>query len=285
MAAVVVVHGIAKQFLGPQTLQGSIAPAVVDGVRLAEGPSLAVDDVEVAFYGHLFRKPGTKGTSQSPPADPFEAELLRAMWAQAAKNEPDRIPPPPDPSGTTKAAVPRFAQRALLALSRSRFTARSPDRFMMGVLAQVRRYLTEPDLREDVQRWVAETVTSDTRVVVGHSLGSVVAYEALCAHPEWPVSAFVTIGSPLGIPNLVFDRLRPRPEKNSGAWPAGVKSWTNLCDAYDVVALVKELAPLFGNGPHRIDDVPVHNGWEAHAIEHHLTAKETGAAIAAGLTT
>ena len=48
-------------------------------------------------------------------------------------------------------------------------------------------------------------------MLVGHSLGSVVAYEALCANPEWPVRMLVTLGSPLGIPNLIFDRLEPAP--------------------------------------------------------------------------
>jgi pimeloyl-ACP methyl ester carboxylesterase len=33
-------------------------------------------------------------------------------------------------------------------------------------------------------------VRADTAVLIGHSLGSVVAYEALCAHPEWSVRAF-----------------------------------------------------------------------------------------------
>lgn len=37
----------------------------------------------------------------------------------------------------------------------------------------------EPELRDAVRARAAELITSDTRVVVGHSLGSVVAYEVL----------------------------------------------------------------------------------------------------------
>jgi hypothetical protein len=283
MAAVVLVHGIGKQYLGPQTLHGTVASAVVDGVRLAEGSPLAPEDVDVAFYGDLFRKPGVKGIA-GLPTDPYEVELLLAMWAEAARAEPDRVSPPPDPDERAKTQVPRTVQRAMYELSRSRFAARAIDRFLIGVLAQVRRYLTEPETHRQVQDQVAAAITEDTRVLVGHSLGSVVAYEALCAHPEWPVTTLVTTGSPLGIPRLVFDRLRPTPQNGRGHWPRGVERWTNLCDRYDFVALVKELAPLFGNGAQKVDDVPVHNGWKAHAIEHHLTARETGAAIAAGLT-
>jgi hypothetical protein len=113
----------------------------------------------------------------------------------------------------------------------------------------------------------------------------VVAYEALCAHPEWPVRALVTLGSPLGIRNLIFDRLVPAPAARvsggvQGAWPGGVRSWVNVADAGDVVALLKDLRPLFGE---RVACYLVHNGSHAHDVRPYLTAAETGAAIAAGL--
>jgi len=62
------------------------------------------------------------------------------------------------------------------------------------------------------QHCVEKVITDQTRVLVGHSLGTVVAYEALCAHPEWPVRTFVSLGSPLGISILIFELLRPAPE-------------------------------------------------------------------------
>ncbi|MFD8724427.1 hypothetical protein ACFV2H_42345 [Streptomyces sp. NPDC059629] len=287
MAAIVVVHGIGKQYTGPRSLHGGIAPALLDGVQLAGGPQLAPEDVEIAFYGHRFRPPGAPVTKGEPAltardvTQPLERDLLLAWWSEAARLEPDTVPPPD--AGTSKAAVPVSVQRALYALSRSRFMGRAGDRFLLGVLRQVSRYLGEPELRAHVQAEVAAAVAADTRVLVGHSLGSVVAYEALCAHPEWPVSALVTIGSPLGIPNLVFDRLRPPPREGRGAWPGSVADWTNLCDRYDVVALRKQLAPLFADGGRTVNDVAVDNGWQAHAVEHHLTAVETGTAIADGL--
>ena len=98
------------------------------------------------------------------------------------------------------------------------------------------------------------SIGDDTRVMVGHSLGSVVAYEALCAHPQWPVRALVTLGSPLGIRNLIFDRLVPAPRlrptagRVRGRGRGRVRSWVNVADEGDVVALVKDLRPLFGRG-------------------------------------
>ena len=181
--------------------------------------------------------------------------------------------------------MPGSVQAALRALSGSAFFAGLAERAMLFDLQQVRRYMTDPVMRRAVQDRVAAAVDEDTRVVVGHSLGSVVAYEALCAHPEWPVRALVTLGSPLGIRNLIFDRLVPAPAagesgKPAGAWPGGVQAWMNVADAGDVVALVKDLRPLFGA---EVACYLVDNGSHAHDVRPYLTAAETGAAIAAGL--
>ncbi|MEV4436277.1 hypothetical protein [Streptomyces sp. NPDC049555] len=288
MAAIVVVHGIGKQYSGAHSLHTSVSTALLDGLSRAGVTHVAPESVRVAFYGHLFRPPGSAPTKGEPSytyrdvTDPFEVELLLAWWAEAHRIEPDLVPPPAA-TGTSKAAVPQSVQRGLHALSNSRGFARVADRFLIGVLKQVRAYLTSPDVREHVQKEIAAAVTADTRVLVGHSLGSVIAYEALCAHPEWPVHSFVTLGSPLGIPKLVFDRLSPAPRSGRGMWPAGVGTWTNLCDRHDVVALAKRLAPLFGDADFVIRDLMIDNGRQAHAIEPHLTAVETGTAIAEAL--
>lgn len=117
-------------------------------------------------------------------------------------------------------------------------------------------------------------------MVIGHSLGSVVAYETLHAHVQRTGLTLVTLGSPLGIPNLVFDRLIPPPTAGSAQWPPAVADWTNIADRGDVVALVKELATRFGE---RVRDLSIDNGPKAHDPRPYLTARETGAAIARGL--
>jgi pimeloyl-ACP methyl ester carboxylesterase len=181
-----------------------------------------------------------------------------------------------------------WASRALAALSRSRFLAGVGDRLLIGNLKQVRRYFTDETLRSDIGEAVASSITHDTRVVVGHSLGSVVAYEVLCAAPDLnldlPARSFVTLGSPLGLPNLVFDRLQPEPRPRGaeirGHWPESVGTWTNIADAGDVVAAVEDLRPLFGAAMHQ---VRVHNSSHAHDMRPYLTEAMTGAAIVVGL--
>ncbi len=107
------------------------------------------------------------------------------------------------------------------------------------------------------------------------------AYEALCAMSGHPVRALVTLGSPLGIRNLVFDRLDPAPLGGQGRWPGSEGLvWTNVADSGDVVALEKDLRGRFGD---RVRIALVHNGAHAHDATSYLTDKLTGVAIAGGM--
>jgi hypothetical protein len=282
MARIVAVHGIGQQLKGPHTLKDAWLPAMRDGLALA-GAAVPAEDLACAFYGDLFRRPGTKGVGEpsyraGDVEEGFERELLAAWWREAAATEPQVRGP--DAKTKTMLRTPDSVQRALNALSRSRFFADLAERALIGFIKQVHRYFAEPQIRAQVGERVAREIGPDTCVVVGHSLGSVVAYEALCARPDWAVRVLVTLGSPLGVRNLVFDRLQPAPVGGAGAWPGGIASWTNIADDGDVVALVKQLQPRFGQ---RVEDLRVHNGAKAHDISPYLTARETGRAIAAAL--
>ncbi|MEX1287053.1 MAG: alpha/beta hydrolase, partial [Acidimicrobiia bacterium] len=122
-------------------------------------------------------------------------------------------------------------------------------------------------------------VGPDTRVVVAHSMGTVVAYEALVAHPDWAVDTLVTLGSPLA-GEFVRSRLQPPVgDPGSGAWP-GVRRWVNVTAIGDTVVREADFARWFP----RIEVAAVDNGADAHRAEPYLNAAVTGAAIAAGLT-
>jgi hypothetical protein len=279
---------VGQQLKGEDVLAGEWVPALRDGMRRA-GASEAVlpgtGDVGFAFYGDVFRPPGRPlvvgdAWLTGEDLDDFERDLLVAWWAEAAKADRGVIAP----SAGSLAGVPGGVQRALRALSGSVFFAGVAERALLHDLRQVRLYPADQGVREAVQERVAAVVDGGTRVLVAHSLGAVVAYEALCAHPEWLLQALVTLGAPLGIRNLIFDRLRPPPELSDGVlagqWPGGAGAWVNVADAGDVVALVKDLRPLFGP---RVECFMVSNGARAHAVSPYLTVRETGAAITAGL--
>ncbi|MER5354442.1 hypothetical protein ABT093_29440 [Kitasatospora sp. NPDC002551] len=279
-----------QQVQGEDRLRSVWWPALSDGLRRAGAPEglLAEPDVAIGFYGDLFRPPGQLLAAGDPPYTArdvdggFEQELLAAWWREAAQRDPEVAPPDAD---DTLVATPRSVQAALRALSGSRFFADVALRLVVADLKQVRAYLTDEPTRERVRARVMARIGPDTRVVVAHSLGSVVAYEALCALPGHGVRALVTIGSPLGIRNLVFDRLRPDPVwtcgKPLGEWPGGdALTWTNLAGTGDVVALVKDLRPVFGT---RVRSALLSNGTHAHDATSYLTDELCGRAIAEGL--
>jgi pimeloyl-ACP methyl ester carboxylesterase len=157
--------------------------------------------------------------------------------------------------------------------------ARVSARAILFSLRQVRLYFSDESLRTRIKERLIQTIQPDTRVVVAHSLGTVVAYEALWSHPDAPVAALVTLGSPLGVPSIVLERLRP-PAGHVGrgtlGWPKALRSWTNIADEGDVVALIKRLHTAFGE---RIDDVTVNNGARAHSAEAYLSTAATGRAV------
>lgn len=284
MARIVVVHGIGQQTEGGLTLHDRLFSALKEGVVRAGG-AVQPHDVIFASYGHFFR-PEAEVLSPDPYFDEedieegFESELLMALWQRAAAVDAQVVPPDEE----VLARTPVWASRGLAALSRSRFLAGVSDSLLIGNLKQVHRYFTAHDLRSAIREAVAAVMANDTRVVVGHSLGSVVAYEVLYASPERAIQAFVTLGSPLGLPNLVFDRLQPAPRPRGdgvrGRWPEAVRDWTNIADRGDVVAMVEDLRPLFGE---KMCQIRVHNGSHAHDMRPYLTEKMTGAAIVAGL--
>jgi hypothetical protein len=280
MAKVVGVHGVGQQFKGENTLRAEWLPALKDGLARAGHQLTSDEDFVCAFYGYLFRPAGKP--AMDPPfdaqdvGDEWEQALLELWWREAARVDPAVR----GPDARTKVSVPSAVQRALDALSQSRYFAGLAERALIYDLKQVRRYLHEPEIRREARASVQRAILPDTRVIVAHSLGSVVAYEALCAHPEWPVSIFVTVGSPLGIRNLIFEELDPAPQNGTGIWPSGIKQWVNIADSGDVVALIKELGPRFGP---LVADQPVVNGAAAHDATRYLTTRELGDAVSAGL--
>jgi pimeloyl-ACP methyl ester carboxylesterase len=241
----------------------------------------------VVGYGALARSPGMNAVR--PPVEPeemtpVECELLYEWWRDAARlsaqsegGEQEESQLVQGPEVTGRARMPGFAQTALRQLANSKFfEALGGHKAVRSLVRELNMFLSDATNRREIFARVAQQVSEDTRILIAHSLGSVVAYEALCAMPELQrIQTLVTMGSPLGVPRLVFDALTPAPIDGKGAWPGQVHRWINISDDGDVVALQKALGPLFGN----VEDITVHNGWRSHDALHYLSAKETGIAI------
>ncbi len=290
---VVGIHGILHDYLTAPQIENEWLLALQGGLDVAGKLKIERNDFTSVAYGDLFRRSGTRA-AYIPPLnsedikEEWEQELLLKWWREAAElsaanrsgeNELGEDSGIQDPDFQGRGRTPAVVQRALKQLSKSRyFKAWGSEKALIFGLKQVRHYLYDKELKHKILQRVTDKVSLDTKVIIGHSLGSVVAYEALCANLQWNVHTLVTLGSPLGIQNLIFNALTPTPENGRGVWP-NVTQWFNIADKGDIVALEKELAPHFGS----VTDQLVYNGWQSHDVRRYLTAKETGFAVATGL--
>jgi hypothetical protein len=149
--------------------------------------------------------------------------------------------------GNTKREVVKTLARCSWLAHMAMFLA---ERYVKTALAQVTRYLTEPAIRKQAQKAVLALVDPETRVIIGHSLGSVVVYE--CAHAlKHHLPLLVTLGSPLGLPTIVTERLSP-----PAAFPPMATIWLNVANLEDPVAAEPDLGPRFAQ------DVPASSRFE-----------------------
>ncbi|KGN36353.1 hypothetical protein [Knoellia subterranea] len=145
----------------------------------------------------------------------------------------------------------------------------------------VYRYLRNPGIQTIIEGGVRKAFDSAGEfVVVGHSLGSVVAYDVLrrrAAAEGWSAPHFVTVGSPLAVGTIV-EALAPI------GTPDGVRTWFNAYDPQDVVSLHPLDEAHFPVTP-AIENVTVHNGTpNRHGIVGYLSDPTVASRIHAALT-
>jgi hypothetical protein len=308
MATIVLVHGIAQEQRSADVLEAEWLPALAGGVRNAGFPAVADRlwrdragpggvEVRMAFYGYLFRRPDTQGES---PGDltPEQAEIaedLALEWlgraAGRATSERDRriaaaeLASLRPISGAEPMGVGAVARSVVSAAARLPWFARVgmafAERFVVRALVQVTRYLTEDAIRVAAQRSVLDLIGPETRAVVAHSLGSVVAYETVHALGR-PLPMLVTLGSPLGLDAIVLSRLRP-----PASFPSQVAHWVNVADRDDVVAAAPDLSTLFSvdkpNGALLEGGWVVDNGADPHNACSYLASTVVGRAVSSTL--
>jgi len=114
-------------------------------------------------------------------------------------------------------------------------------------------YLEYRYIRQFVDKIAEDGIpTSESCVVVSHSLGTMVAYNVLARRVAAKgggltnVSAWITLGSPLGI-KAVYDRLPS--DGGPRRAPFGIPEWYNARDPVDVVALHPIPESLFAHPP------------------------------------
>ncbi|MCX4650264.1 MULTISPECIES: hypothetical protein [unclassified Streptomyces] len=154
------------------------------------------------------------------------------------------------------------------------------ERALCALILEVHAYTSRPQTRAAARDRVAAAIAGcGSRVVVSHSLGTVVAYETLHAYPDLEVELLVTLGSPLGLPSL-SRTLEPALRHGKGAKPHRVGRWVNIADVGDLVALPSELGGMFPVDLHQSDDIGL---LDSHTLDAYLSSGMAAAAVAAYL--
>jgi len=273
---IVAVHGIANRLRGLAPDEAAVELSKRWRSKLQQGfASAGLDDhplptVHAAYYAH--HTSGPERQSNDPDLDSLEGPERAVVTAWALFSG--------SPALHEQQGLATAPLRQLLSwVARRRgVPLRTITRFAARLAGEVHRYLHVPEVRDAARSVVAEAIQrTRPQVVLAHSLGSVVAYEALHAHPELEVECFVTLGSPLGLPGGVFEHLVPAPVADRGARPAGVGYWANLADAGDLVAIPPRLGDRFPVDQHA--DTPM-GLVDFHTFGTYLSSPLTAAAIA-----
>jgi hypothetical protein len=242
MTQITLIHGAFNELWGPHELKARWTPAVQDGLW-HQGRTLDPDDVDVCFYGDLFRLDlATLDVEQWESSRAGAEDMLSAMGGDSGLAFLEQA--------AGKAAYDRTVD-------------------MVTIMAG------DPTLAATVRQRLLYRIGPHTRVVVAHSLGTVIAYNALRAHPEVQLDTLVTLGSPLG-----SDLVPSEEGVDPSAWPGGVDRWVNIVAPTDKVAYPSRVAERFGD---RVEEHVVDNGHRGHDPEPYLNSRATGAALARAL--
>ena len=310
MAEIVLVHGIGQEQRNADVLEAKWLPSLAGGVRLSGFPELADAlwrynqpgelETRMAFYGDLFVEHGRQDSEGSGWEDLNEpqglatAETLAEEWldrtAARASRAHDRstaevelsilrgqLDQQQGPRDQVRkwvdgaARIPWFARAGMDAA-----------KLVHRALGQVTSYLTDEQLRTQVQARVRKHLDDRTRVMIGHSLGAVVAFEA--SHQlTRPLPLLITLGNPLGLRTIVYDRLVPQPP----TYPPRVRRWVNIADRDDIIAAEPDLTRLFGSSlppDCRLDGCwTVDNGAKPHDPAFYLGKSLVGQLVADAL--
>lgn len=303
MVNVLIVHGRSRPLFGPDEMREQWLVALhsaFSGADLAISFAdvFADDDVKLPWYGDtLSQLVGgvTRGEAErvslSGDLPPDERGFVLAVAQQVADtygftSEQLSAVTAPGDAGAGDPSSWAYVRTVLAAV----------DRYVPGMsgatVAFVARecfgYLTDARLRQTIDDGVAAVLASGVpTVVLGHSLGAVIAYHVLRAHPDaatWNVPLLVTLGAPLAWRPVTQALARLEAPR----MPACVATWVNARDPQDAVAIggviTGALLPGGPGLPVVTEETRIVNPEDGrHAIEYYLADPVVAERIAEAL--
>lgn len=280
----VFVHGRGQSGLNAVDLQAAWLSALAEGAQGLGRRLPAALDVAFPFYGDALedfvKRSNLPLTSEviargGQPDDDFlafQAEVAQSLRARAGVTDEQIL--------TEYGDNPR--QRGPLNWEWVHAIFRAIDKHGGGLsgdaieqfLRDVYLYATVETVRDTIDKVVRAKLDERKTVIVGHSLGTVVAYNVLRTDDrKLSVPLFATVGSPLGI-RAIRDQLLPL------SFPAHVQAWYNAFDQRDVVALYPLDDANFPVSPAVENYAGVKNQTaDRHGIAGYLNDKRVAAAV------
>jgi len=125
------------------------------------------------------------------------------------------------------------------------------------IAAETQRYFSNIDniacqVREVLKQELRPMLSANEKILlIGHSLGSVIAYDTLwelSREEQLPgkVDLFLTLGSPLGM-HYVERRLMGNKEKDKRRYPDNIRHWVNMSSVGDIMALDRKFRDDFSH--------------------------------------
>ncbi|MBO3751596.1 hypothetical protein J5X84_36450 [Streptosporangiaceae bacterium NEAU-GS5] len=186
---------------------------------------------EIAYYAHFLHKGPARPVKQMDPP----SKLVFADWVKQL-------------DGRVSGGVGESLTGILHTVAAWLLDKLGPEavRFAEDFCPEVATYLGGGSPRVKARDTVADVIRRrKPKIVIAHSLGTVVTYEAFWAHPDVSADLLITLGSPLAMRNVVFERLAPVPVNGRGAKPPNVGRWINIADKDDLAAIPPGLRDYF----------------------------------------
>jgi len=286
MTLVLGLHGILQEQRGRRQLLEAWQSGLADGVEAAAGSSAVSPSLDIYFYGRQFLPASAQGVRQPPgkggdvadvldaPVDGDDLEFLEDAVAEIeGASAFDDLPPA---MGAPR--IPTAFQPLARRLSR-RLEGGLVLQFLR-VLRQVKIYLSDNAVAEQIRAgFLAHLNDARPRVVIAHSLGSVVAVDALRLSSDSNVPMLITVGSPLGMRAVQSRLRRPTGAAEAAVALPDVSRWLNVYDPGDPVAAAGGLSRIWPV----VEDYTVGNGKDPHGILGYLGKQVVGQAVLDGV--
>ncbi|GAA2428963.1 hypothetical protein GCM10010405_09630 [Streptomyces macrosporus] len=285
----VFLHGRSQQGRDPVRLRRSWTAGLNHGLTEAGLAPVDPADVWFPFYGDVLARAleareGTPRAIDRMVGEPAEmlaptASSPRTAYEEILDEAARRSGLPPDGSRTAERfswsdAVGRLQRRLGWLAART-----DVDEWTIaGVFRDVAAYLEDQRVRDEVIDSVLGCMPGSGEVVlVGHSLGTVVAMDVISRlAPEPDVTLLVTAGSPLGMDSVHGRLLSKGPER-----PARVVRWLNVWCPTDAITIG---CPLGDGWKDELTDRAVTNArGRAHSIQEYLSHPDVAEVIGARL--